>query len=241
MRFMLILLLLNVLGVNAQGEDIPKKSVKSLFITGITYDSETLESLSGTNFRINNQNIFATDESGRFSFYGAPGDTIVFTYIGYQPNRLIVPDSLKSQEYVVGVFMHEQPVKLAEIIILSRLAPSSIIITPVQNDQKTMDIAQSNVDKAVVEGLTRAPKVYDADMNVKKTLRSNQMRTEYKGMLVTPENSVGLSTLNYQTYNIIFGSPVTTPNKVAREMVTDSEIEILLNNFRARKRAMPPP
>lgn len=137
--------------------------------------------------------------------------------------------------------MHEQPVKLAEIIILSRLTPTSIIITPVPNDQKTIDIAQSNVDKAAVEGLTKAPKVYDADMNAKKTLRTNQMRTENKGMLVTPENAVGLSTLSYQTYNIIFGSPITTPNKVAREIVTNSEIEILLRNFRARKRAMPPP
>ena len=241
MRFILILLLLNVLEVSAQGEDIPKKGVKYLFITGITYDSETLQSLSGTNFRINNLNSFATDESGRFSFYGAPGDTIVFTYMGYQPNVLIVPDTLKSQEYVVGVFMHEQPVKLAEIIILSRLIPTSIVITPVPNDQKTMDIAQSNVDKAAVEGLTRTPKVYDADMNAKKTLRTNQMRNEYKGMLVTPENSVGLSTLNYQTFNIIFGSPITTPNKVAREIVTESEIEILLRNFKARKREIPLP
>ena len=243
MRFIFILLLLKVLGFNTrvQGEDIPKKTIKYLFITGITYDSEKLESLSGTNLRINNQYNFATDKSGRFSLYGAPGDTIVFTYIGYQPNVLIVPDTLKSQEYVVGVFMHEQPVKLAEIIILSRFVPTSIIITPVQKDQKTMDIAQSNVDKAVLEGLTKATKDYNSDMNANKTLRTNQMRIENKGMLATPENSVGVSTLNYQNNNIIYGSPITTPNKIAKEKVTESEIEILLGNFKARKKAMPPP
>jgi hypothetical protein len=229
-RLILILLILSILGVNVDGQDIAKKGIKSLFITGITYDSETLESLSGTNFKINSQNNFATDPSGRFSLYGAPGDTIVFTYMGYQPSMLIVPDTLTSQEYVVGVFMHEQSVKLAEIIILSRLAPTSIIITPVPNDRKTMEIAQSNVDKA--------PKVYDADMNAKKALRTNQLRTEYRGMLVTPENAVGLSTLNYPTNNIIYGSPITTPNKVAREIVTDSEIGILLGNFKARKKGI---
>lgn len=240
-RVILILLILNILGDNVAGQGIPKKSFNSVFITGITYDSKTLETLSSTTFRINNKNSFATNESGRFSFYGAPGDTIVFTYIGYQPTWLIVPDTLKSQEYVLGVFMQEQTVKLAEIIILPRIAPTSIVIKPVQSDQKTMNIAQSHVDKAAIEGLTRSQMVYDADMNAEKSMRTNQMRTEYKGMLATPENSVGLSTQSYRTYNIIYGSPITTPNRIAKEMVTSSESEILLQNYEALKRLIAQP
>ncbi len=237
MRIILILLILNTLGEKSKGQEISKKSTKSVFITGITYDSKTREPLSNANFKVN-KNIFTTNELGRFSFFGSPSDSIVFTYMGYQPSRLVVPDTLKSEEYVVGVFMYEQPIKLAEIIILPRIPETSIMITPVKTDQKTMDIAQSHANDAVVKGLTQPIKVYDADMNAKKAIRNNQIRTEYKGMLVSPENSVGVSTQSYRTYSIIYGSPITTPHKIAKEMISNSESEILLEHFEAANRRM---
>lgn len=235
-RILIILLILKSLGDSAKGQDNPKTSGKSVFITGITYDSKTLEPLSNTNFRINRKSSYATNELGRFSFFGSPHDTVVFTYMGYQPTRLIVPDTLKSEEYVVGVFMYEQTIKLAEIIILPRIASKSIIITPVATDQKTMDIAQNHANNAVVKGLTQSVKVYDADMNAKKTMRTNQMRIEYKGMLVSPENSLGLSTQSYKTYHMLYGSPIITSGSTAKAMISNSESAILLEHFEAAKR-----
>ena len=233
-----LFLMIWLLGNVAEGQNIPANGIRSLFITGITYDSKTLEPLSNTNFKINNLNSFSSNESGRFSFFGSPRDTIVFTYMGYQPTRLIIPDTLRSEEYVVGVFLREQPIKLAEIIILPRMASTSIMITPVKTDQKTMDIAQSHANDAVVKGLTQTTKVYDADMNAKKAIRTNQMRTEYKGMLVTPENTVGFSTQNIRINSIIYGSPISTPHKVDKEMVTNNENLILISQFEAQKRLM---
>jgi hypothetical protein len=239
-RIILILLVLSSLEVVTFGQNIPNKSAKSVFITGITYDSKTREPLSNANFKVNNKSIFTTNELGRFSFFGSPSDTILFTYMGYQPTKLVVPDTLKSEEYVVGIFMYEQPIKLAEIVILPRLPETSIMITPVKTDQKTMDIAQSHVNDAVVKGLTQQVKVYDADMNARKTMHNNQTRMEYKGMLVSPENSFGLSTQNYRTYSIIYGSPISTPHKIAKEMVSNSESAILLEHFEAANRLMFP-
>jgi hypothetical protein len=229
-------LILRNLGGNAYGQDHPNSNEKSVFITGITYDSKTHEPLPNTIFKVNNKFSLATNESGRFSFTGFPSDTIVFTYMGYQPSMLVIPDSLKSEEYVMGIFMNEQAIKLNEIIILPRMASTSIMINQVKTDQQTMNIAQSNVDKAVVEGLTRAPKVYDAEMNAKKTFRTNQMRAEYRGMHVTPENSVGLSTQSFKTNNIIYGSPIITLHRAAKEMITNSESVILLKHFEVVKR-----
>ncbi len=236
-RIILIVLILVSSGKNGGAQLIPEKKVKSVFITGIAFDSKTKEPLSNASFSINRRSMFSTNESGRFSIYGLPNDTIVFNYLGYQPTRLIVPDTLNSDEYVMGVFMREQAVKLAEIIILRRVNTSSIIITPVPTDQNTMNIAQNNVDKATAEGLTRAPKVYDADMNARKTMRTNQMRAEYKGMLVTPENAVGISTQNYRTYNIIYGSPVISNGRAAREMITSRESELLIQHYEDSQRA----
>ena len=240
-RILIILLILRSLDGSAYGQDHPASIGKSVFITGITYDSKTHEPLPNTIFKINNKFSFATNEAGRFSFSGFPRDTIVFTYMGYQTSMLVIPDSLKSEEYVMGIFMNEQAIKLNEVIILPRVASTSIMINQVKTDQQTMNIAQSNVDRAVVEGLTRAPKVYDAQMNAKKTFRTNQMRAEYKGMLVTPENSVGLSTQSFKTNSIIYGSPIITFHRAAKEMITNSESAILLQHFDAEKRLMVQP
>ena len=237
-RVVLIVLIIISSGISVDGQDSPVKNQKSVFITGIAFDSQTMEPLSKATFSINHQSRLATNETGRFSFYGFPNDSVVFTYLGHQPTMLIVPDTLKSQEYVVGVFMKEQSVKLAEIIILRRINSSSIMIKPVQNDQNTMIIAQSNVNKAVVEGLTRAPKNYNADMNVRLTMLTNQIRNEYKGMLVTPENGFGLSTQGYKTYRVIYGLPVISSGKAAKELITSSECETLLQHFEAVQRAL---
>lgn len=237
-RILIILLILRSLDGIAYGQDHPASNGKSIFITGITYDSKTHEPLPNAIFKVNNKLSFATNEAGRFSFTGSPSDTIVFTYMGYQPSMLVIPDSLKTEEYVMGIFMNEQAIKLNEIIILPRMGSTSIMINQVKTDQQTMNIAQNNVDKAVVEGLTRTPKVYDAQMNAKKTFRTNQMRAEYKGMLVTPENSVGLSTQSFKTNNIIYGSPIITLHRAAKEMITNSESAILLQHFEAVKGLM---
>ncbi len=221
------------LGLHATGQVNPEKKSRAIFITGIAFDSKTFEPLPSASFRINQKKNFATNETGRFSFYGMPNDTVVFTYLGYQPTTLTVPDTLKSEEYVMGVFMTEQPVRLSEIIILRRMGPSSMIIKSVQTDQRTMDIAQNNVDKAAMEGLTKAPQVYDAEMNTRKEIRSNQIRAEYKGMLVTPENAVGLSTQTYRTFNVIYGTSVISSGKVSKEMISNNESILLLKHYEA--------
>jgi len=148
---------------------------------------------------------FATNESGRFHFQDLHAIQLFLPIWVTSPQCLSYPIPLKTEEYVIGIFMNEQAIKLARSLSYKN-ASTSIMINQVKNDQQTMNIAQSNVDKAVVEGLTRAPKVYDAQMNAKKTFRTNQMRAEYKGMLVTPENSVGLSTQSFKNNNIIYGS-----------------------------------
>ena len=234
-RIIIIVLIMNCLGDLVNGQE--KLGVKSVFITGMVYDSKTQEPLGNTNFRINKNFGYVTNELGRFSFLGAPGDSVIFSYVGYHTNRLVVPDTLKSDEYVMGVFMHEETVKLSEIIIFARIPTNSIVVTQVQSDEHAKNLAQSNVDKAVIESLTQSQKVYDAAMNAKRTMRTNQMKAEYKGMLVSPENSVGISNQSFMTSSLIFGSPFFTRRKMAKEMITSNESALLIEQFEALKKA----
>ena len=80
-RLIIMLLIFTGLGYEVMGQKNPETVVKPVFITGITYESKTQSSLPNVNFRINNKNSFSSNESGRFSFNGFPGDTIDFSYI----------------------------------------------------------------------------------------------------------------------------------------------------------------
>jgi len=197
--------------------------------------------LTRTNFSINHTKFSATDEMGRFSIYALPHDTLEFTYLGYQPSQVIIPDSLSSEEYVMGVFMHEKSTQLAEIVIIKRQNSSSMIIKSVQSDQRATILAQNNVDKAVIEGLTKAPQVYDAEMNARKMMKINQLRSEWKGMLVTPENSLGISTLGYKTFNVIYEGPIIYTDKTTKELISNSESTLLLSYFDALIKLRPKP
>jgi len=228
-----VALILVFSAVFAGGQNVANSKGKSIFITGVTFDGTTKEPLAGANFSINHTKFSSTSETGRFSFYALSHDTIEFTYLGYQTSQVIIPDSLSSDEYVMGVFMHEKSTQLAEIIIVKRQSTSSMIVKSVQSGERATALAQNNVDKAVIEGLTKVPQVYDAEMNARSMMKVNQMRSEWKGMLVTPENSVGISTIGYKTFNVIYDGPIIYTDKSTKELVSNKESTLLLSYFDA--------
>jgi hypothetical protein len=213
-----------------------KSSVKSkIFITGAVYDSETKEPLNNARFTLHHSENYSTQSNGKFSLYGQPGDTISYRYIGYKEMHVIIPDTLKQLEYLMGVFMPKDTILIPEIVIFPRIDIYPSMVKQVALNEKMINQAQKNVNKAAIQGLTQPVKKYDADMNTRKTLREYQMEAQNKGLLVTPENSVGLSTNSYQTHYLQFGSKLVKSRKITNEMVRQSEIDLILANHRIAK------
>lgn len=206
----------------------PKKN--KIFITGAVYDSQTLQPLTNARLSTQKSENYATQPSGKFSLFGLPGDTISYNYLGYKELSVIIPDTLKGLEYLMGVFMPRDTFLIPEIIIFQRTENYSSIVSDIKVDEKMINQAQQNVNKAVFQGLTQPVNKYDADMNAKNTMRGYEMKAQYKGLLLTPENSVGMSTANYQTHYLQFGSPLIRAKKITYEMIRQNEIELLLIN-----------
>jgi len=57
------------------------------------------------------------DPRGLFSFIVNPGDTVMFSYMGYKPTIHIIPDSLPTQQYPADIFMVSDTFELAEVRI----------------------------------------------------------------------------------------------------------------------------
>ena len=72
-------------------------------------------------------------------------------------------------------------------------------------------------------------------------MRVYQMRAQNKGLLVTPENSVGISTQSYRTYNMMFGSPIIHSQRVIGELVTQTETEAIIGQYVANKQKLDEP
>ncbi len=225
--FFLILILLsftNALQVNAQNNLAKNK----IFITGAVYDSETKEPLSNAQFNIHKSEIFSTFSKGKFSLYGNPGDTISYHYLGYKEMKVVIPDTLKRLEYLLGVFMPKDTFLIPEIVIFPRIESYPSIITDIKDNAEMINQAQINVNKATIQGLTTNVGAYNADMNTKMTLRNYEMKAQNNGLLVTPENSVGISNTSYHTHYLQFGSPAVRPGKMKNEMVNQNEINLII-------------
>ena len=66
-------------------------------------------------------------------------------------------------------------------------------------------------------------------------MRGYEMKAQNKGLLVTPENSVGFSTTNYHTNYLQFGSPILRKKKITNEMATRDEIDLIMAHHDAQK------
>lgn len=220
--------------ISVSGQENASKKIK-IFITGAVYDSETKEPLSDTHFTLHKSEIYSTRSNGKFSFFGNPGDTISYRYIGYKEMKVVIPDTLKEMEYLMGVFMPKDTILIPEIIIFPRIDSYPSIVTAVKVNEEMINQAQKNVNKATIQGLTQPAKNYNAEMNAKNTFRGYEMKAQYKGLLVSPENSVGFSTTNYRTHYLQFGSPMVRAKKMSNELASQSEIELILANHEIMK------
>lgn len=199
-----------------------------IFVTGAVYDSETREPLSNTQFSIHRNEVHTTYPKGRFSLFGQPGDTISYRYTGYKEIKIVIPDTLRQLEYLMGVFMPKDTILMPEVVIFPRAESYPTILTDVKDNEEMINQAQKNVNDATKQGLTRNVGTNDADMSAKSALRAYEMKAQYKGLLVTPENSVGVSNFSYHTHYLQFGSRMVRPGKMENRAASQHEIKMLL-------------
>ncbi len=232
--FLTFVSLLYFASIPVSGQETNSKKIR-IFITGAVYDSETKEPLTNAQFILHRSENYSTRSNGKFSLYGQPGDTIAYRYTGYKEIKVVIPDTLKAMEYLMGVFMPKDTILIPEIVIFPRIDAYPSIVTEVKMSDQMINQAQKNVNRATIQGLTQPTTRYDAEMNAKKTMRGYEMKAQNKGLLVTPENSVGFSTTNYHTNYLQFGSPILRKKKITNEMATRDEIDLIMAHHDAQK------
>lgn len=86
--------------------------------SGIFLDADSLSPVPNVTVQVmGDRRGTTTDYLGAFSFIARPGDTVVFTHIGYKPFQAIIPDTLSTRRYTLVQLFHRDTIFLPEAVI----------------------------------------------------------------------------------------------------------------------------
>lgn len=185
----ILLFLISAVGTGLQAQ---KVRTDSIFFTGAVMDQNDLSPLPYSHFQVNKKRTGTANSFGRFSFWVNSGDTIQYSYVGYQSVRVIVSDSLKQNSYLFGVFMGKDTIALQEVLILPRFGDFREAFMNAKVNTADYVRAKNNVNSATYEALTVQPDKMDAKANTDLLIKQHVTSIEYKGM-VPPDMIVGVS------------------------------------------------
>lgn len=178
MRSQSILFFLLICGISLHAQN--KKVIQ---FTGLVMTSDSLRAL---------QNVFIYEQgSGRgtlsnykgfFSFAAVTGDTIVFSSVGYERERYIIPTELTDDRYSIIQLMTTDTIFLAETIIYpwptKEEFREAFLTLEVPDDD--YEIARKNLENEMLKemGLALA---YDGDMNADYQTKQLIQKIYYTG------------------------------------------------------------
>lgn len=162
------------------------KTVNPIKFKGIIFDSDSFSiPLKGVNATINNQKGFSTDQDGNFSIAVFPNDTINFTYVGYHPLKIYIPDTLKGGSLSAKFFMVSDTINLAEHYVFSDDGydnfKKSFLDMEVQPNRDLTN-AKNNIYLSLYEAKTTHGN-WTAEDNAKNAIKQEEYKVIYKGFI----------------------------------------------------------
>lgn len=122
---------------------------KAIQLSGVVLTEDTIPQFIPYAYaRVRPRNMGAVaDEEGFFSIAVLGGDTVEFSHLGFETQKLYVPDSLQQIKYLVQVFLKRDTTMLAEVNLYPWPTPDRFksYFMNMQVETTQMDIAQRNL------------------------------------------------------------------------------------------------
>lgn len=179
-KLLFFLFIVYIPGVYAQFRVLPD----SITFSGVVFNAEDMRPLWNATCRYGKV-AQSTDEAGRFVVNTKRGDTICFTYVGFRPYSVVIPDTLTEPEYILGVFLSPDTIQLSEALILQRYGSSK---------RQNLINARNNMTGIMKQAYSPVREM-DAEMNQKMMINEYARSVEMKGH-VDVGLSVGLHSID---------------------------------------------
>ncbi|MCB6973425.1 MULTISPECIES: hypothetical protein [Butyricimonas] len=219
MRGHSLFILLIFLCLGLRGQDTNDRDI---FVTGVICDRDSVQPLPDAIYRFG-QEVRGVDNQGRFSVHVKVGDTLYFSHVGFEPVRIVVSDTLKKDDYLLGIFMVRDTIQLAEVVVLPRFFMEDF---KMDSDLIT---AHNNM-KGAVNAASRPVKEMDREMNQKMVISDLARKVEMKGMV---DVKLGIGT---QSYTALKGLMRSRRMADKGKVIRVQEIDLLKKIFYIEKR-----
>src|SRR5690606_8062699 len=91
--------------------------VDSVFLSGVVYDGDSVNTLPGAHLLFNHQPYSVTDFDGRFLIRMSRTDTLTISYLGFKEFDYVFPEKTFLDEYFIRVPLRRDSIVLAEVEI----------------------------------------------------------------------------------------------------------------------------
>ncbi len=164
-----------------------------ILFRGLVMDAGNKTPLSGTQIFINRAFFYVSDNDGKFAFYVARNDTIIFARLGYKPVNFNVSDTLKGREFIAGIFMKTDTLSAGEVIIIPKFSNlKSEMLSPQVPVSAQTENARYNLAVSAYQGRVSQGKTGDPATNYDVLRRKMHNDAFFKGQIPS-DQIVGIS------------------------------------------------
>lgn len=162
----------------------------SVVFSGIVINLKDSGPLRDVTCRFGHNKATFTDETGRFVIQTVRKDTVLFSYVGFKPCVVVVPDTLYEREYMLGVFLTPDTLQLSEALIIRRFGDikRQQLINVRNNMQGILRQAYNPVNQM------------DAEMNQRRLINEYARSIEMKGHV---DVGLGVGTQSIEAYRLM--------------------------------------
>lgn len=183
------LLLLTILLTSLVCHTQDSTKIEAIQLSGVLVTGDSLHAVSYSNvYNTRTKKGKITDYSGFFSTAIHPGDTIVFSSIGYKTSYYRLPDTLTSKYYSLVHLMEKDTIILKEVEI--RPWPTyeqfKHVFADIEVPESDLDRAKENIE--MINQMDQNIQFQDASLSYKYQMQEYRSKLYYIGQL--PPNNL---------------------------------------------------
>lgn len=217
--FTIFILCFLISGLYGQFAVIPD----SVVFSGVVINSGNAETLPNVTCRYGPGKGTLSDTDGCFRIRTHRGDTVLFTYVGFKPYMIVIPDTLFEREYMVGVFMSPDTLLLSEALIIRRWG---------ETGRQNLVNARNNMNGILRQAYTPVQNM-DAGMNQRMMINDYARSVEMKGHV---DVRVGVGTQSVEAYKLL---RMQKRVKEKKEWLNPGEVDLLKKIYYLEKKQKP--
>jgi hypothetical protein len=203
---------------------------------GLIMDAETLVPISNAQIFINREFAFIGGEDGSFTVNVHSRDSVLFRRLGYKPETMFISDTLKGREFIAGIYMNSDTLKIGEVVILPRYRNlRSEILNSNNTTPEIVENAQYNVAVTAYQAKAGQNELGNAQNNY-ALLNQRQKTAAFEKGTIASEHIAGLDAFMLIPAGIMILRGLPDNHPEFKQQLTNKEVELIQNRYLELKR-----